>query len=44
MQLAGSVAAHGARAADVHHRCDVMIGCASFDGTDVEELALPLSF
>ncbi len=28
----------------VHHRCDVMIGCASFDGTDVNKLALPLSF
>ena len=28
----------------VHHRCDVMIGCASFDGTDSDKLALPLSF
>ena len=27
-----------------HHKCDVMIGCASFDGTDVDKLALPLSF
>jgi putative hemolysin len=26
------------------HRCDVMIGCASFEGTDPERLALPLSF
>jgi L-ornithine Nalpha-acyltransferase len=27
-----------------HHRIDVMIGCASFAGTDPERLALPLSF
>lgn len=27
-----------------HHGCDVMIGCASFEGTDPEALALPLSF
>jgi L-ornithine Nalpha-acyltransferase len=26
------------------HRTDVMIGCASFDGTDPDRLALPLSF
>lgn len=26
------------------HRCDVMIGCASLDGTDPDRLALPLSF
>jgi putative hemolysin len=26
------------------HRCDVMIGCASFEGTDPDRLALPLSF
>jgi putative hemolysin len=26
------------------HRIDVMIGCASFEGTDPERLALPLSF
>jgi L-ornithine Nalpha-acyltransferase len=26
------------------HRCDVMIGCASFEGTDPNRLALPLSF
>ncbi|MBB1089975.1 GNAT family N-acetyltransferase [Rhodopseudomonas pseudopalustris] len=26
------------------HRVDVMIGCASFDGTDPDRLALPLSF
>ena len=28
----------------VHHRCDVLIGCASFVGADVDKLALPLSF
>lgn len=27
-----------------HHRCDVMIGCASFAGTDPEALSLPLSY
>ncbi len=27
-----------------HHRLDVMLGCASFDGTDPERLALPLSY
>jgi putative hemolysin len=27
-----------------HHRIDVMIGCASLEGTDPERLALPLSF
>jgi L-ornithine Nalpha-acyltransferase len=27
-----------------HHRVDVMIGCASFDGINPERLALPLSF
>lgn len=26
------------------HGCDVMIGCASFEGTDPDRLALPLSF
>jgi putative hemolysin len=26
------------------HRLDVMIGCASFEGTDPDRLALPLSF
>jgi putative hemolysin len=26
------------------HRCDVMIGCASFEGTNPDQLALPLSF
>ncbi|HEY8563920.1 MAG TPA: GNAT family N-acyltransferase [Beijerinckiaceae bacterium] len=28
----------------VHHRIDVMIGCASLEGTDPKRLALPLSF
>jgi putative hemolysin len=28
----------------VANRCDVLIGCASFEGTDPEKLALPLSF
>jgi L-ornithine Nalpha-acyltransferase len=28
----------------LHHRIDVMIGCASFEGTDPSRLALPLSF
>lgn len=27
-----------------HHRIDVMVGCASLEGTDVSRLALPLSF
>jgi putative hemolysin len=27
-----------------HHRLDVMIGCASLEGTDPDRLALPLSF
>lgn len=27
-----------------HHRIDAMFGCASFDGTDADALALPLSF
>lgn len=27
-----------------HHRIDVMIGCASLEGTDPKSLALPLSF
>ncbi|WP_407654540.1 GNAT family N-acetyltransferase [Bradyrhizobium prioriisuperbiae] len=26
------------------HNCDVMLGCASFEGTDPDRLALPLSF
>ena len=27
-----------------HHRIDVMVGCASLEGTDISKLALPLSF
>ena len=27
-----------------HHRIDYMVGCASLEGTDIEKLALPLSF
>ena len=35
---------HGIWAYVRRHRLDVMIGCASFEGTDPERLALPLSF
>lgn len=35
---------HGIWAYVLHHRIDVMIGCASLEGTDPHELALPLSF
>jgi L-ornithine Nalpha-acyltransferase len=35
---------HGIWAYVLHHRVDVMIGCASLEGTDPEKLALPLSF
>ena len=35
---------HGIHAYIVRHRCDVMIGCASLEGTDLQRLALPLSF
>ncbi|WP_112664360.1 GNAT family N-acetyltransferase [Microvirga flavescens] len=35
---------HGIWAYVLHHRIDVMIGCASLEGTDPKELALPLSF
>jgi putative hemolysin len=35
---------HGIWAYVRQHRLDVMIGCASFEGTDPERLALPLSF
>jgi L-ornithine Nalpha-acyltransferase len=35
---------HGIHAYVQHHRCDVMIGCASIEGTDPHHLALPLSF
>lgn len=35
---------HGIRAYWLQNHCDVMIGCASLDGTDPAQLALPLSF
>jgi putative hemolysin len=35
---------HGIWAYVLHHRVDVMIGCASLEGTDPQKLALPLSF
>jgi L-ornithine Nalpha-acyltransferase len=35
---------HGIWAYVLHHRIDVMIGCASLEGTDPNHLALPLSF
>jgi putative hemolysin len=35
---------HGIGAYVRQQRCDVMIGCASLDGTDPDRLALPLSF
>jgi putative hemolysin len=35
---------HGAWSYVRRHRIDVMLGCASLDGTDPEKLALPLSF
>jgi putative hemolysin len=35
---------HGIHAYVSQDRCDVMIGCASLDGTDPNRLALPLSF
>ncbi len=35
---------HGIGAYTTRHRPDVMIGCASLDGTDPAQLALPLSF
>ncbi|MBZ6076700.1 GNAT family N-acetyltransferase [Microvirga puerhi] len=35
---------HGIWAYVLHHRIDVMIGCASLEGTDPRDLALPLSF
>ncbi len=35
---------HGIHAYIMQYRCDVMIGCASLDGTDPKQLALPLSF
>jgi L-ornithine Nalpha-acyltransferase len=35
---------HGVGTYVLHHGCDAMIGCASLEGTDPRELALPLSF
>jgi L-ornithine Nalpha-acyltransferase len=35
---------HGIWTYLLQHRLDVMIGCASFDGTEPERLALPLSY
>ncbi|HZB63267.1 MAG TPA: GNAT family N-acyltransferase, partial [Microvirga sp.] len=35
---------HGIWTYVLHHRIDVMIGCASLEGTDPKKLALPLSF
>ena len=35
---------HGIHAYLLQNRCDVMIGCASIEGTDPARLALPLSF
>ena len=35
---------HGIHAYFLQNGCDVMIGCASLDGTDPKRLALPLSF
>ena len=35
---------HGIWAYVLHHRIDVMIGCASLEGTDPRKFALPLSF
>lgn len=35
---------HGIWTYVLHHRVDVMFGCASLEGTDPQKLALPLSF
>jgi len=35
---------HGIRAFVQQNNCDVLIGCASIEGTDPDRLALPLSF
>lgn len=35
---------HGVWCYILHHRIDLMFGCASFEGVDVERLALPLAF
>lgn len=35
---------HGVWAYILHHRIDVMFGCASFEGLDLTKLAVPLAF
>ena len=35
---------HGIHAYILQNQCDVMFGCASLDGTDPKQIALPLSF
>jgi len=35
---------HGIWTYVLRHRCEVLIGCASLDGTDPDRLALPLAF
>ncbi len=35
---------HGVWSYILHHRIDVMFGCASFEGVEPEKLALPLAF
>jgi putative hemolysin len=35
---------HGIWSYVLQHRIDVMIGCASFEGTDLDRLTMPLSF
>jgi putative hemolysin len=35
---------HGIHAYILQNHCDVMFGCASLDGTDPKQIALPLSF
>jgi putative hemolysin len=35
---------HGIWTYVLHHRIDVMFGCASLEGTDPQQLAVPLSF
>ena len=35
---------HGIHGYILQNRCDVMLGCASLDGTDPKQMALPLSF
>ena len=35
---------HGVWSYVLMHKCDMMIGCASFEGTNTSDLAVPLSF